>query len=220
MPDYPLLRAFIGELGGLAPEDLELPLPILVRVCRARLRAPLETVARISDVGLKNRRGIQATEAILDARWPSLGKGASLHAEGNVSIITQGALANAEWYAKQIIDMPLLRGAIFDINKPLLVAGTTRAWHSYSMAWLMCELTLEPTDVEVFGIALEEALALNPMIGQAMLQLADLSMEDAEQLDLTQAKALAAAEQREQRRQQRRWLRWWRGRGRREAVSS
>lgn len=188
----PRVRAFIAELGGLAAEDKALPLEILVRVCRARLQAPILILPQLHAVRY-TRHALEDLERILDIRYPALRKGAAIyHQDAKPHVITQGALANAEYYLRRRLFTS--NTMIVRLEAPLIQAGLSSTWHSYSVPWIMYELTLTTMPTDTFAVALEEALALDPSVARAMLQLADLTQAEAQLMDSAQAAKLARAE--------------------------
>jgi hypothetical protein len=76
MAEYPRARALLRQLLSLSPEDELLPLPILINVYRAQLRAPLLATLRLAvfTPGEDDAQMFvsELLEAELHERWPFL----------------------------------------------------------------------------------------------------------------------------------------------------
>jgi hypothetical protein len=79
MAELPRVRALLGELLQLAPEDEQLPLPIILNLHRAQLQTPLVRVAALAENETRLIEGAKASirgiEWELDFWYPSLEAG-------------------------------------------------------------------------------------------------------------------------------------------------
>jgi hypothetical protein len=63
MADTPMFEALLAELCGLDEQDMQLPLPVLVNLHRARLRAPLRGLSVYAgELPLDTREGVRTLQ--------------------------------------------------------------------------------------------------------------------------------------------------------------
>jgi hypothetical protein len=166
MSELPLTHALVAELCRLTPEEMELPLPVLINLHRTQLRAPLLGALTLADSESKSTRvAMNNITRQLNKQYPAL---------------LEGNLFSENEHLQQALDpMEVMTPAAIDHfhqSDALLHEFYLQAidnWQTHEPLAMLYTLTLPGMAHEVLMEELEAELSLSQQVGQMLCQMAE-----------------------------------------------
>jgi hypothetical protein len=163
LENYPRVAALLCDLLGIELAEEVLPFELLTRMYRAKLRQPMETVARYEDAGFW-------WEGIMTHRWPEV-KGDRFGGSAEV---------RAAYSSSEATPLVLKERMPDDLSETVewLMLKCGDDWLAYDPAMVLHQLTWPIRDLDALLALLEAELAWVPDAETMLLELAEISDEE------------------------------------------
>jgi hypothetical protein len=179
MAELPHLRAFLGELAHLEAVDAErLPLNVLTNICRGLMRQPLLNVNLLPSRHRDSyERSIEA-EGILDERYPAMTEARLVHQHLVVSGFYAAAIKRLASNADEALEAERDRLLMTNPVAAEFIDYAANGWSSTEVAVRLYEMTCGDAALEALAPLVDAMLALDPIVGRMLHDLAALSNTD------------------------------------------
>jgi hypothetical protein len=175
MTEYPQLHALLCALLQLSDEDTQLPLPVIINIHRAQLRAPLEQLVSLASPSeharsvFGNHNAImQAVASYVSLEWPELNSDLYIKQPGLVDIT-----GRLEKRFESLPDDDFLDYAGSPSEDVLeIIYGCLADFRAYDPIYLLHQLTWRNAELNLVAWVLELELGVNPQVRESILQLA------------------------------------------------